>query len=389
MRELVARLAVPGKDWIRGLTIDSLTLRLYVSLYNEGKIRSFDLNTFKVNSSIDLWEQNYLSTNLTKPGQMVTDSRSRFLFVVENSSRILKFHLDDHQTEVIYSSNFAIKSLSLDSLYYFVYWITNDGAIYRCKYDGSDVLLIFNETATLFKSNNISPFSLYVFSNKSSGSLTVYLSDFKYKALAYYHLKLNENEYKYSLFKKEIMNIDHPSIYAFVVINNEQLSSCRTYLTNSTKKPIISVDMTVAASEDKPVVSAGTEILTIVETPSALYLFAVSSVILLILGVCLLIVFKKFYSGANRVDNNLIKNENNIKKDSSEQPKSRSSSVKRKNYSASPTVCIEDLGGFTNYNYFESCSKCPLKKTCDVCDYKDECIEKGLCMSSYRLLQEV
>lgn len=42
------------------------------------------------------------------------------------------------------------------------------------------------------------------------------------------------------------------------------------------------------------------------------------------------------------------------------------------------TVSIEDLGGFANHAFFE--------KSCDVCEYKDECSERGICLSTYRLL---
>ncbi|KAI1293710.1 hypothetical protein HDE_06576 [Halotydeus destructor] len=74
------------------------------------------------------------------------------------------------------------------------------------------------------------------------------------------------------------------------------------------------------------------------------------------------------------------------------------------------TVCIEDLGGFANPACDEdpndpsvarahsvwssggpSLSKTGAKKrraACDVCDYKDECVEKGVCLSTFSLLSK-
>ena len=75
----------------------------------------------------------------------------------------------------------------------------------------------------------------------------------------------------------------------------------------------------------------------------------------------------------------------------------------RKNYqrfrdknltSKSRVLCIEDLSGIRNNAFIRNnefqesdCSNCPLRQTCDNCIDRNECIESGICLSTFRLLE--
>jgi hypothetical protein len=82
-----------------------------------------------------------------------------------------------------------------------------------------------------------------------------------------------------------------------------------------------------------------------------------------------------FYEGCRR-DHRTIRREGR---------RSRNSSVTV--VSPDNTLSIEDLGGFSNPSFgshHENIKMC--SKSCDSCEYKTECKDRGICLSTYRLL---
>ena len=53
------------------------------------------------------------------------------------------------------------------------------------------------------------------------------------------------------------------------------------------------------------------------------------------------------------------------------------------------TVSVEDLGGFSNPSFGSHVDNVRMcsKSSCDSCEYKSECKERGICLSTYRLLR--
>lgn len=346
------------KEYFRGLAIDRRHMDLYLSMFKLGRIDVIDLISGDVKRSL---------TNISKPAELRIDHQNRFLFIITNSTCIYKYHMDEEYMRMVVCTKQPIKSLSIESSSHLIYWITSDGTIFRCDYNGSQIQLVIENNE-----RKLTPFSLYI-SNRSN-RLTAYISDHKHQMIMSIVMDLNVTTTGFTVKRNftQVLMVEYPSIYSLNVYNEEVCSAASQLIDSSTSNisVINETRVQIATQESK------------------LEILSYNLIIYVVAGMFLILVISLLIFGLNRHHRCLFKKSGHDDGICGKSLLDPPATVKTK-ANNTLTICIEDLGGFNNSSYLDNCSECPLKKSCEGCDYEDECLERGICMSSYRLLNKI
>lgn len=347
------------------LTIDKKRRKVYVSRYHFGTIDMFDLDKSFQKASV--------ISNLSKPSDIKIDEERNIMFVIENSTCILKIHLSPTLTLTRPWCFTEIKAIAPDVDHQYIYWSQLDGSIWRSQYDSTKPEIYSSSDHKIHR-----PYALDV---ENNGALL--LSDWYTLAKRF----SGDNHAQYMLVDKhgisdfkqlEVSMRRNLDLISDQGQNSVSVSSSESYLNETSESPLIFVD-----GDHKGGIVDKTYRLLILSL--AILLFSLLSIV--ILYVIIKCYKRRFYRSCYGQHSQFVNDDNctlsKAKRSHKRKTYRRNDVTKVVNSSGTRTVCIEDLGGFTNGGFLNSSCKPNL---CDDCEDKIECIEKGVCMSTYKLL---
>ena len=360
LRETTKLLPMNFKSHIR-LAVDFVDKNIYLSLFEFSRIDVFEIENKNLKTFL---------TNITKPVDIAIDSDQKILFWIENWSCLSQMYINDTQPLRMCSIN--ARALAVDPPKGLLFWSDSNGNVFQQKYFEVRPQMIFS--AKKMQQNSAI--------DVTNGA--IYLSD-SYKLLAFNR----------STFTQKVVLIESAGISDFKVIESKQLCESvdhqnLNYNTSGSDETIVFNVITMSPKNSSLISDSKNNSNYIQNTlfgsNNFVYTLIVFVLIVLTTILSIFIAFKKYYKKNNskvtkikRIsrrksgkflfndENRLLKSDKNIGK----------------------TVCIEDLGSFSNNLYLDPqtfCSNCPIRQTCSSCDDKEECLERGICLTTYKLL---
>ena len=338
-------------------------IRLAVDSKNNIYLSSFDFSRIDVFDIENKILKTYLE-NISHPVDIAIDNNRHILFWIENWSCVSQTFINDINVMRMCSIN--ARAIAVDILNGELFWSDSFGRIFKRKYFEKSVELVF--TAKKMNQNH----ALFVTTR------AIYVSDL-FKLTAIDRSTLNE----------KVVLIESPGILAFKSIS---LKEC-----NSTEMGLKNIEYNLTKESNVITMSPINRSLTFDLEENSHYIknywfgskYSVYIIVVSILTffalILLLFILKRFYRKNNS-------NRTQIKRISGRKTKKFLLNDKNKllsNGRNSKTVCIEDMGSFSNNGYLDPqtfCSNCPIRQTCSSCDDKEECLERGICLTTYKLL---
>ena len=334
------------------IAADRFHRKIYIALYEFGTIDYVDINR----------NFSYLNLikNLTRPNEIAVDGDENVLFWIENWSCIAQISIDN-KANVMKKCQIKPRTIATDTLSKLLYWCDFDGLIYFSKYFQYDFKFI-KPTKKIHQ-----VYAIEIIQN------SIYLSD-SFKLYEVERTTSQPSNVKVvfvetGVFDFKIIKPEHKICYDDAHVKYENKSQSVKFHVNSNSS-LYQVDVYQLENDG----------MILYHFVPLLYL------ILLILILAPII----FYLLRRKLRNQQRNNENRRL-------------LIRKNYqrfrdknltSKSRVLCIEDLSGIRNNAFIRNnefqesdCSNCPLRQTCDNCIDRNECIESGICLSTFRLLE--
>lgn len=344
------------------LAIDSVNKNIYFSSFDFSRIDCFEIETKVI--------KNYLK-NITNPVDIAIDSQLEVLFWIENWSCISYTFITN--TSVVRMCSTNARALAVDPPNTQLYWSDINGQIYRRNYFAKDYEIIFS--AKKMQQN----YALDV----TNGA--IYLSD---------RFKLTSINRK--TFTNKVVLIESQGIVDFKAIETRVLCQQQRPQTkkriekhmnstelNETFYNVIAVNQSLIRFDSD---SIGNNNENNFFSSHYFYLIITFSVIISFILIFLIII------GLKRVFKPKVIKRRVIKRISGEMSHRLRNKDKNKlifnKKSVGKSVCIEDLGSFSNdfLNSQSFCSNRPIVQTCSSCDDRDECMDRGICLNTYKLL---
>lgn len=347
------------------LAVDYLYRRVYLALYEFSRIDLFDIRT---NIST-----NFLP-NISRPVDIAIDSELQVLFWIENWTCISHLVISNMSTTRMCSSK--PRALAVDVMNAQLYWSDSDGNLFRKNYfDLKNQIIISDKKMSQNYALDLS-------------NDAIYMSD-PYKLTALF---------KSTLISKVVL-IESPGILDFKVIKNKICDSQQ-------QRPHTQLSNTSFVIENTGSNQSITEWQNMTHNrliPSrfnnnnnnrrddlfhskyfVLFICGIVLISLILIGLAIIVIrsclkTRKANTNQNKRKTIGVRNRLTIN--------DKSKLILNKNINK--TVCIEDLGSFSNNGFLDPqliCSNCPIKQTCSTCEDRDECLDKGICLSTYKLL---
>ncbi|XP_054168212.1 uncharacterized protein LOC128965530 [Oppia nitens] len=322
------------------LAIDSLNQNIYLALYDFSRIDIFNINT-KVTTN--------LLSNISHPVDIAVDSKRQILFWVENWTCICQTSLT--LIKIIKFCSLNARTIALDPIESQLYWSDLNGNIFRRNYFEKTTQLVIS---TKKMQQN---FALDVTNN------AIYLSD-SYKLMSIQRSTLNT----------KVVIIESQPILDFKAIETHYL--CRrdkTQPLDRTRNNSVFINETISnvIFMNQSLIDREKSYNNNNKT------FLVSTTFYII------IMFQRLFD-KKPIKRNKVKTISRLFRNQYKRRLLNEDSL-------SKSVYIEDLGSFGNNGYLDSkqfCMSCPIRQTCNSCQDRDECLEKGICMKTYKLLSD-
>ena len=362
------------------LAVDSAANQIYLCLYDLSRIDVFDVETRTLKTFI---------SNTSHPNDIVFDSQRRILFWIENWSCVYQRSVNDTDSPAslksvkVCSNN--VRALAVDPPNDLLFWSDTNGNIYQQKYMESNAQIIFS--ARKMQRN----LAIGVTRN------AIYLSD-EFKLMAIERTTLKERvvlvesdailDFK-CISCKDLCNGPQAQVEAEARVTEQAMDNFFNYSVID-KTSVTSIVITQSPINTSLTVGSKSDNSKDIYNFSSIYIsiICLSSVVLICLIAMSVIMTLRHLSKRSHKQspiNTTIKRINARKDSKFLSDKHRL--IQPNDSNVGKTVCIEDLGSF-NSSWLDPSvgANRALRQACSSCEDRDECMERGICLTTYRLL---
>lgn len=359
------------------LAVDSVNNQIYMCLYELSRIDVFDIHTRT---------QRTLLSNISHPNDIAFDSRHRILFWIENWSCVCQMPVNDTPNAAplkLCSTN--VRALAADPLNGLLFWSDTNGNIYQQKYMSTNAQIIFS--ARKMQRN----LAIDVTAN------AIYLSD-EFKVMAIERTTLKERVVLVEshaildlkcISSKDLCYAPEAQVPPERPLEGQSVDNFFNYSvidkTSDTWNVITQSPMNTSLA-----IGSKSDNSTDIYKLSWIYitLICLSSVVLIcLIALSLVFAIRHLTKRSHKQSpiNNSIKRINARKDNRFLSDKHRL--IQPNDSNVGKTVCIEDLGSFSNGLLEPSVgANRALRQACSSCEDREECMERGICLTTYRLL---